>query len=440
MKKVGKIPEKAVAEVVEATEIVKVEDVVEAPSKRTSTRSKSDRQKEIKEFLTNLNQNSDPGIQVMMANEVPVDHNIRRPTGVPSIDLALAGGFPSGALSMISGAANLGKDVLINRLMAENQRIYGKDSAICLASFGAEHDGEFARRCGVAYPLTNKEFAALKEQWERDWKSPMPQDVVDAYKKEVGSIVVVTVGGGSDKVDANPAGYMAQKILEIVESGLFQLVILNEVGGHLTKGMAELDLSAGDKARMGDTAIFFDAFQKRFNYAIKKSSHKGPNETTCVLVSQIRIKMGGFGMQAFEDSVGGNALTHLKSVDLRLTNGTKIEKTQSGGEKIILGKTVNWKIAKGKHGIHDGERGTFDYLYNGSGIDTWDNLVEVGLREGVITQAGPIYSYVTLSGEEIRTKGRKAFGGNLARANLYSEIMLRMHHQRGNHPGYYDKE
>jgi hypothetical protein len=423
------------------TSTTETEEVSE--KKVVSRKGRGEKRKEIRDLLDTLNQNADPGVKVLLASEVPVDHNIRRPTGVPSIDLALAGGFPSGALSMISGAANLGKDVLVNMMMRENQRIYGEESSICLASFGAEHDGEFARKCGVAYPLTNKEFASYKERWERDWHSEMPKDVSDALKKEVGSIVVVTLGGRaekSDKVDANPAGYLAQMILEIIESGLFQLVILNEVGGHLTKSMAEVDLSVGDKARMGDTAIFFDAFQKRFNYAIKKSSHSGPNETTCLLVSQIRIKMGGFGMQVFEDSVGGNALTHLKSVDLRLTVGAKIDGVDGkSGEKVIIGKTVNWKIAKGKHGIRDGEKGSFNYMYDGSGIAVADNLVDVGLREGLITQSGSSYSYVSLSGEEIKTKGRQAFSGNLVRANLFGEIMLRLHHQRGNHPSYYDK-
>ena len=80
------------------------------------------------------------GIQaVQMASELTSSYVLRRLTGVPRLDIALAGGWPAGAVSVLCGPEGAGKDFLLWRTAARCQAIYGEDfsMAIMLTEFKA---------------------------------------------------------------------------------------------------------------------------------------------------------------------------------------------------------------------------------------------------------------------------------------------------------------
>jgi len=53
-----------------------------------------------------------------------------------------------------------------------------------------------------------------------------------------------------------------------------------------------------------------------------------------------------------------------------------------------IGKEVHWRIEKGKAGIHEGGRGSFNYIYNINAADFYTDTFVAGCNIGVIEAAG----------------------------------------------------
>ena len=69
------------------------------------------------------------------ASEVPDVFRLRRPTGIPSLDLELHGGFPAGGISQIIGEDGIGKTDLCWRCLRQQQIIQGpryRGAMICV--------------------------------------------------------------------------------------------------------------------------------------------------------------------------------------------------------------------------------------------------------------------------------------------------------------------
>jgi len=351
---------------------------------------------ELDKAIAALSEKWDGVINTVPASEYVTCDDLKRPTGLTSLDVALGGGWQGGRLVIISGMSGLGKDYLLNQTIRNVQENYGENAGIVIASFGADHDPTFANLCGVTFPRSEVDIAKMEEENG----APLDPEYKAALRKSVGKIVIPQPGQ-DPRYLKNPAGFLAEYVIDAVRQGRFQLVVLNEVGSHVTRDLAEKVMSETDAKKsatraIADTAKFFDHFMAKYCLAMKQSGREFLNETTLMFLSQIRMHFSHNG--AWSESVGGEHLRHVKSIEVKLTPGDAVE---ASGE--IVGKKVKWKIVKGKHGIGDGAEGSYKFI-DGKGVDLDEDTIHTAIRRSVVSVAAPYFSW-----GGIRKKGLSAF-------------------------------
>jgi len=252
-------------------------------------------------------------------------------TGSISIDLALgAGGVPKGRVTEIYGPEASGKTTLALHIIAEAQKKGGVGAFI-----DAEHalDPDYAKKIGV---------------------------------------------NTDDLLISQPdSGEQALQILEtLVRSGEVDVIVIDSVAALTPK--SEI---AGE---MGEFPIGLQA--RLMSSALRKlSSIVSKKKTIVIFINQIRMKIGVmFGNP--ETTPGGLALKFYASVRIDLR---RIAQLKSGDQ--ITGSRIRAKIVKNKIAAPF-KIAEFDIYYN-EGISAAADLLNAGLKEGVVTKAGSWLQY-----------------------------------------------
>jgi recombination protein RecA len=252
------------------------------------------------------------------------------PTGSLSLDLALGGGIPKGRIVEIYGPESSGKTTLALHAVAEVQKQGG------LAAFiDAEHavDPEYAAKIGVNL---------------------------------------------DDLLISQPdTGEQALEICEtLVRSSAVDIVVVDSVAALVPR--AEIEGDMGD-SHMGLQARLMSQALRKLTGVIAKS------KTTVIFINQLRMKIGVmFGNP--ETTSGGNALKYYASVrlDIRRTEALK------DGDNVV-GNHVKVKVVKNKIAAPF-KIAEFDIMYN-EGISTAGDLIDLAVKDGLISKAGAWYSY-----------------------------------------------
>jgi recombination protein RecA len=109
------------------------------------------------------------------------------------------------------------------------------------------------------------------------------------------------------------------------------------------------------------------------------------SNTMVIFINQIRMKIGVmFGNP--ETTTGGNALKFYSSVRLDIRRIGAIKK----GDEVI-GNETRVKVVKNKV-APPFKQVEFDLLY-GEGISREGEIIDLGVREGIVDKAGAWYSY-----------------------------------------------
>lgn len=252
-------------------------------------------------------------------------------TGSLGLDLALGiGGLPCGRIIEIYGPESSGKTTLTLHVIAEAQ----KKGGVC-AFVDAEHalDPAYARKLGV----------------------------------NVESLLV----------SQPDAGEQALEIADtLVRSGGVDVVVVDSVAALVPR--AELEGEMGD-SHMGLQARLMSQALRKLTGSISRS------KCMVIFINQIRQKIGVmFGNP--ETTTGGNALKFYASVrmDIRRVGAIK-------DKEDIVGNQTRVKIVKNKVSppfkVVD-----FDIMY-GSGISKEGELLDLGVKIGLIDKSGSWYSY-----------------------------------------------
>ncbi len=253
------------------------------------------------------------------------------PTGSLSLDIALGiGGLPKGRIVEIYGPESSGKTTLALHAIAEAQ----KGGGIC-AFIDAEHalDPIYARKLGV--------------------------DLENLF------------------ISQPDTGEQALEITEtLVRSGAVDVLVVDSVAALTPR--AEIDGEMGD-ALPGLQARLMSKALRKLTAAIFRSN------CMVVFINQIRMKIGVmFGSP--ETTTGGNALKFYASVRLDIRRIGSIKDRDS-----IVGNQTRVKVVKNKL-APPFKQVEFDIIY-GEGISKVGELIDLGVKVGVVEKSGAWFSY-----------------------------------------------
>ena len=344
--------------------------------------------------------------------------DLRRPSGISSLDVAMGGGLPAGGLSQLDGPESTGKNFALYLHMAECQRIYGKASCMAMVSLETAMDKHFAQKCGVLVAMSPYDIGVENRARKRRGQPPMSDS-------EIREAMDMPTVGEFMILDQGPAEKILDGMVEVIKSNACQIVGVDSWDSILT--YQERDTPLGEFAQQASNATLETKFTKKMDDALaaifrcpecgaaplgqKKVSESGRsynwhcpscrwkgldpavevNETTIIAIRQVRGKRSAPGQKVFGrpyESKGSHALRHANLIKLSLHPGQRIPKDT---KKEKLGKEVNWEVEKGKCGCHEGARGTFSMYFDTMSVDVYTDLVRTCMRYGVIEQGGGYY-------------------------------------------------
>lgn len=331
---------------------------------------------DLSKLLTSIEKEFKGVAKVSAIEDVKVPFHKRVPTGIMSLDLALGGGFPAGGIVQIFGPEGVGKDYLTNLLMATNQKRLGEKSNLFWTSFGYKPDLPFMRMAGVKVRITDQELRLL---------GMSPEDVAEEERGETpGHLHFIDLGADKEAYQ-KPAEYILTTALRMIESGAYQIGIINELGSGETTYNVKKGLH--EEARMASWASLLSDFFRKYYTAMRRPLENGePNETLLVMINPVRANLNAYTAKFIKyEQGGGHALRHAKVIDLHLDKSSKIR-----AGKDVVGFVVKWKVGKGKHGVAEGAAGEYKFYAN-HGVDQVDDLCNVAKAMGVLVRAGPTY-------------------------------------------------
>ncbi len=253
------------------------------------------------------------------------------PTGSLGLDIALGvGGLPRGRVIEIYGPESSGKTSLTLHVIAEAQ----KKGGVC-AFIDAEHalDTVYARKLGV-----NLEDLLISQP---------------------------------------DTGEQALEITDtLVRSGAVDVLVVDSVAALTPR--AEIEGEMGD-SQPGLQARLMSQALRKLTASIARS------QTTVIFINQIRMKIGVmYGSP--ETTTGGNALKFYASVrlDIRRIGSIKEHDEVTGNQTRV--KIVKNKVAPPFKQVE------FDIMY-GEGISKTGELIDLGVKAGVVEKSGAWFSY-----------------------------------------------
>ena len=257
-------------------------------------------------------------------------------TGSLGIDIALGiGGMPKGRIVEIYGPESSGKTTLALSVIAQAQ----KNGGTC-AFIDAEHalDPSYAKKIGV----------------------------------DVENLLVSQPDSGEQALEIADT---------LVRSGAIDVMVVDSVAALVPK--AELEGEMGD-SHMGLQARLMSQALRKLTATVARSN------TLIIFINQIRMKIGVmFGNP--ETTTGGNALKFYASVriDIRRIGAIKDKDDVIGSQTRV--KIVKNKVAPPFKTVD------FDIMY-GEGISKTGELIDLGVKSGIIEKSGAWFSY---NGEKI---------------------------------------
>ena len=303
-------------------------------------RQEMDKKKALDAALGQIERNFGKGSIMRLGQDGAVMDIESVSTGSLGLDIALGiGGLPKGRIVEVYGPEASGKTTLALHVVAEEQCNKG----IC-AFVDAEHalDPAYARKLGV----------------------------------DVDELLISQPDTGEQALEITDT---------LVRSGAISLIVVDSVAALTPK--SELEGEMGD-SQVGTQARLMSQAMRKLTGSISRSN------CMVIFINQIRMKIGVmFGSP--ETTTGGNALKFYSSVRLDIRRIGAIKNRDE-----VIGNTTRVKIVKNKM-APPFKMAEFDILY-GSGISKGGELIDLGIKCGIVEKSGSWYSY----GDERIGQGR----------------------------------
>ena len=297
-----------------------------------SDKKDDDRQKALESALSQIERQFGKGSIMKLGDENAIQEIESTSTGSLGLDIALGiGGLPKGRVVEIYGPESSGKTTLTLHCVAEEQ----KKGGVC-AFVDAEHalDPQYAKKLGV----------------------------------DLDELLISQPDTGEQALEITDT---------LVRSGAVSMVVVDSVAALTPK--SELEGDMGD-SNVGVQARLMSQAMRKLTGSISRSN------CMVIFINQIRMKIGVmFGSP--ETTTGGNALKFYSSVrlDIRRIGAIKDRDEVVGNATRVKG--VKNKVAPPFKQVE------FDIMY-GEGISKNGELLDLGVKAGVVEKSGAWYSYM----------------------------------------------
>ena len=301
----------------------------------------SDKQKALDSALAQIERQFGKGSIMKLGGENTIQEIEATSTGSLGLDIALGiGGLPKGRIVEIFGPESSGKTTLTLHCVAEEQ----KQGGVC-AFVDAEHalDPQYAKKLGV----------------------------------DLDELLISQPDTGEQALEITDT---------LVRSGAVSLIVVDSVAALTPK--SELEGDMGD-SNVGVQARLMSQAMRKLTGSISRSN------CMVIFINQIRMKIGVmFGSP--ETTTGGNALKFYSSVRLDIRRIGAIKDRDE-----VVGNATRVKVVKNKV-APPFKQVEFDIMY-GEGISKTGELLDLGVKAGVVEKSGAWYSY----GDERIGQGRE---------------------------------
>ena len=305
------------------------------------TKRNSDKQKALDSALAQIERQFGKGSIMKLGGENAIQEIEATSSGSLGLDIALGiGGLPKGRIIEIFGPESSGKTTLTLHCVAEEQ----KKGGVC-AFVDAEHalDPQYAKKLGI----------------------------------DLDELLISQPDTGEQALEITDT---------LVRSGAVNLIVVDSVAALTPK--SELEGDMGDSS-VGVQARLMSQAMRKLTGSISRSN------CMVIFINQIRMKIGVmFGSP--ETTTGGNALKFYSSVRLDIRRIGAIKDREE-----VIGNATRVKVVKNKV-APPFKQVEFDIIY-GEGISKTGELLDLGVKVGVVEKSGAWYSY----GDERIGQGRE---------------------------------